>query len=100
MKTVKVLVKSQCILTKMEERLLKERNILAAITNKLQLNAINKSQSYCLVSILGSYVDTKWVYITYRDHFICDISLVFSAHILTLEMKLHFMALMYTGFLE
>lgn len=65
--SVKVFAKSKAVASRMERRLLNERNLLAAFTKIFGINCAG------LPAVNSTFQDEKWAFLVFRDQFVCDL---------------------------
>lgn len=75
MKSFKVIAKQRASSSRMDARILQERQVLAAL-------ALSCSKSSCLPVMDSCFQDAKVVMIGYRDTFMCDLALALSSGVI------------------
>ncbi len=87
--TVKVVAKDAAYKARMDAKVLQERHFLAALTNsEVNLYA-------CLPAVIGTAQDDRYVYLQYKEHFVCDLSLAIHSGAIPSEAKKYYIACLY-----
>lgn len=88
--TMKVYAKSKVHGHRMEKGILSDRNILSVLSKTV-------TDKVGLPVAVSSFVDEKWAYVTFKDHFVCDLSMAISSGALKDENKPELMATLYSA---
>lgn len=89
--SVKVFGKSKSITSRMDKRIVQERNLLAAITNTCGITVAG------LPNIVSTFQDDKWAYMVFRENFVCDLSLAIHNHAVAEEAKVYYAACIFSA---
>lgn len=89
--SVKVYAKSKAVTSRMEKRIVHERNVLATITNVCGITIAG------LPNIQATFQDDKWAYMVLRENFVCDLSLAIHNHAVPDEARPYYAACIYSG---
>jgi serine/threonine protein phosphatase PrpC/serine/threonine protein kinase len=89
--SVKVYVKNKSVTSRMEKRIVHERNILATITNICGITIAG------LPNVLATLQDSKYAYVVLRENFVCDLSLAIHNHAVVDEARPYYAACIYSA---
>lgn len=89
--SVKVYAKSKAVTSRMERRIVHERNILATITHTCGISIAG------LPNVQATFQDHRWAYLVLRENFVCDLSLAIHNHAVTDEARPYYAACIYSA---
>ncbi len=89
--SMKVVSKDAAFKSRMDRKVLQERQFLAALTNsEVNLYA-------CLPTAVSTFQDSRYAVLAYKEHFTCDLSLAVHNHAVPAEAKRYYTACLYSA---
>lgn len=92
--SIRAYSKSKTLKYRMDKLVLQERNCLTCLSNI----STRKIGLPTVIATCGASIsDDKFVYLVFKDHFMCDLSLAINAQVLVNEAKVYFTACIYSA---
>ncbi len=91
--STKVFAKKRVVDSRLEQKIMNERNYLAALSNTtLTTGSSRNANKAGLPKVLMTLQDDKWLYLLFQERFDCDLSQALSAQAVTDEAKPYYAA--------